>query len=91
MSDMLRDMVVVVIHDGTLLVIFTLILRKKLHPQRGLKNILHLISAFVNNTNFLLISFDDLSENRTILSCVDSNMVYFIALHKIIMRHLIKL
>jgi hypothetical protein len=54
---MLRDMIAVVMHDGTLVLIFIPILRKKLHPQRGLKNILHLISVFVNHTNFPLIKF----------------------------------
>jgi len=57
-------LIAVVIHDGTLLVIFMPILCKKLHPQRGLKKILHLIAVFVNHTKFALINFDDLSEKK---------------------------
>jgi hypothetical protein len=65
MSVTLCDAVIaVVIHDGTLLAIFLPTLRKKLHPQRGLKKIPHLLSSFVNHTKFPQKNSDDLSVKK---------------------------
>ena len=51
--------------------------------KQGLKRILHLISVFNSHTKFPLINFDDLSEKRTELSSVETNVVIYMQSNKI--------